>query len=278
MRRALARARDPGPLPGIAAGLVARLDDIRITPRSILIPGDRCGTVTRLLEQRYPKASLLRLGPVPPAANPSSFPWFPWLTRLVKGRVAAVVADPRHLPLPDGVAQLAVSNMLLHWSSHPPAVLREWRRVLAPDGLLLFTMAGEETLTELRQCLDLLDRERSGRAWPRVPVLPDLGRLGDWLAGAGFVLPVADRELVRLTLPSAGVLLERLAALGAGNPHAVRHPGLTGKGFVHRLDALYRQRFPAPGTTGIRVTVEILCGHGWRRSTEERALRSTSSS
>jgi malonyl-CoA O-methyltransferase len=40
--------------------------------------------------------------------------------------------------------------MALHWAADAPAALAELSRVLAPEGLLMFSTLGPDTLKELR--------------------------------------------------------------------------------------------------------------------------------
>ena len=52
--------------------------------------------------------------------------------------------------LADAAVDLAWSNMTLHWLSDPLPAFREFRRVLAPNGLLMFSTLGPDSLKELR--------------------------------------------------------------------------------------------------------------------------------
>ena len=56
-------------------------------------------------------------------------------------RFARVQADAEQVPLADGSVDLIVSNLMLQWCN-PDSVFAEFRRVLAPQGLLCFTHPG----------------------------------------------------------------------------------------------------------------------------------------
>ena len=58
--------------------------------------------------------------------------------------------DFERLPIASGAIDLVWSNMALHWAADPLAALREFHRVLAVDGLLMFSTLGPDTLAELR--------------------------------------------------------------------------------------------------------------------------------
>ncbi len=258
-RQAAPMLADPsGLLAQMGQSLLDRLDDIRLTPTRILDLGDRTGLLAPQLQKRWPKATICSLTLVEPLARSPHHWTMPW-----RSRPRNVVGEATRLPFARGQFDLVLSSMALHWSGDLPAALREMRRVLAPDRLLLFTVAGSETLWELHECLARLDQERYGRLWIRRPVLPSLSELGDLLAASGLVLPVVDRERVALPVPDLLWLVRQLKAMGAGNAMRVRPEGLLGKGYLHDLDRLYTERFRQPDGT-LPCTLEVLFGHAWK--------------
>jgi ArsR family transcriptional regulator len=79
-----------------------------------------------------------------------------------------------HLPLSDGEADTMVANLVLHHVADPPAVLREIRRGLAPDGRLVIAELGEHA--------DGAFWRNLGARWPGFRP----AELGEWLEAAGF--------------------------------------------------------------------------------------------
>ncbi|MGQ0720709.1 MAG: ArsR/SmtB family transcription factor [Candidatus Eiseniibacteriota bacterium] len=79
-----------------------------------------------------------------------------------------------HLPLSDGEADTMVANLVLHHVADPPAVLREIRRGLAPDGRLIIAELGEHADEAFWRSL--------GARWPGFRPAD----LGGWLEAAGF--------------------------------------------------------------------------------------------
>ncbi|MEO5349675.1 MAG: methyltransferase domain-containing protein [Magnetococcus sp. YQC-3] len=250
-------AAPDGLLAQAAQPLLERLDDIHLTPARILDLGDRSGLLARQLQKRWPKAEIYAMAYAGPRQRERGLPW--------RRRPWHLLGTAEQLPFAGGQFDLVISSMALHWSNHLPTVFREIRRVLAADRLLLFTVAGGETLRELHACLAQLDQERYGHPWVRRPELPSLSGLGDLLAASGLVLPVVDRERVVLPIPDSTWLLRQLRAMGAGNHMQVRPGGLLGKGFLHALDGLYREKFSQQdGSLG--CTLELLFGHAWKKS------------
>ncbi|MEO5364192.1 MAG: methyltransferase domain-containing protein [Magnetococcus sp. DMHC-8] len=258
-RRAAPTMGDPdGLLAQLGQQLLERLDDIRLTPACILELGDRTGLMADQLQKRWPRATVVALDLVPLPVRSAGRLW-PW-----RARPRHLVGEAPRLPFSRGQFDLVISSMALHWSGDLAGALREIRRVLAPDRLLLFTVAGAASLWELHACLDQLDQARHGRVRVRQPALPSLSGLGDLLSASGFVLPVVDRERLSLPVPDTLWLLRHLQAMGAGN-HLQGRPrhGLLGKSDRAALEHLYAERFrQADGT--LPCTLELLFGHAWK--------------
>ena len=80
---------------------------------------------------------------------------------------------------------LLVANLVLPWSTDIGQTLTEWRRILRPDGVLMLTALGPDTLLE----------------WQPEAIWPgrmDMHNLGDALVAAGFESPVLDVDYVTL--------------------------------------------------------------------------------
>jgi malonyl-CoA O-methyltransferase len=149
---------------------------------------------------------------------------------------------------------LAVSNLALHWSNAPDAVLTELQRVLRGGGLLMFTTFGPDTLRELAQA--------SADVHGRSPVhfFVDMHDLGDMLIRSGFANPVMDMEYLTLTYARIDDLFRDLRASGAMSTRAdnigLRTPRWRER-LTQRYELLRREgRLPA--------TFEIVYGHAWK--------------
>ncbi|MEO5378519.1 MAG: methyltransferase domain-containing protein [Magnetococcus sp. DMHC-6] len=261
LRRAFAKqnpfANNKGDfLPAIAEELLSRLEIIRFSPQRILNLGQRDGRIGEGLRSLFPQAQQFSMCIAPP----------PYAHSPQLSRCRPLCGDLSRLPYANQSFDCIISNLALHWSPRLTTSLKEIRRVLRPDGLLLFSIMGFDTLQELKICQTHLDEIHYGKIWPRLLTYPTMHQLGDTMANSGLIQGVADRECFKIYLNDPFELLTQLKKMGTGNHHLDRPPGLTGKGYLKELVHLYRQRFTQQNGQ-IPVTLEILFGHAWSKPT-----------
>jgi NADH dehydrogenase [ubiquinone] 1 alpha subcomplex assembly factor 5 len=174
----------------------------------------------------------------------------------------AVVADEEFLPFAAGAFDLIVSNLTLHWTNDLPGALLQLRRALRPDGLFLAAMLGEDTLTELRDCLMAAEIEVAGGVSPRVSPFATVRDAGGLLQRAGFTLPVVDRDRIVVTYDSALKLFADLRGMGETNALVAQRLHFTGRRLMLRAAELYHARYA--GADGrIPATFTVVYLHGW---------------
>jgi malonyl-CoA O-methyltransferase len=224
----------------VAARMLERLDYVKIAPRRILDAAS--GPPRRELGKRYPGAQVVALDFSTGMLRAGERGWF--------GRnPLRVCGDLERLPIADGSIDFAWCNMALHWMTDPQRAFGELARALAPEGLLMFSTLGPDTLKELRAA--------AGAA--RVHAFVDMHDLGDMLVASGFSAPVMDMEMIQIAYAGAGGLVEDLKNTGQINARPDRPRGLAGKGLGERLRAL------PP-----RATFEVVYGHAWRAAKATR--------
>lgn len=238
--------------------MAERLQFLKFTPQTILDTGCGTGYGSRKLLAHYPDARLVALDIAPAmlcaarSHNPGWQRLLPWLSR---SRTSYVCGDLECLPLkPDGCDMLW-SNLALQWCNDLEAVFAGMHRVLAPDGLLMFSTFGPDTLKELRQTFAKLDGD------PHVSRFADMHDIGDALVRAGFAAPVMDMDIITMTYDDLASLMRDLKAIGAHNATSGRRQGLMGKGGWQRLQSLY-ETFRREGK--LPATYEVIYGHAWR--------------
>lgn len=250
--------------------MLERLDYIKLEPARVLDLGCATGGALPGLQQRYPKAQLLALdwaGPMLRAAVPAAAPWHARLASTLMKKSPpplGVQADMARLPFAQGSADLAWSNLALHWLDDPEPSIREAARVLAVNGLFMFSALGPDTLVELRDAFvaaGLTQEQKS--AW-HVKRFIDLHDIGDVLVSAGFVTPVMDMEKITLTYADLDALFADLRASGSVNAMIGRPRGLMGRGLLGRLRAAYEALRAKRADARLPATFEVIYGHAWK--------------
>lgn len=238
----------------IARRMLERLDLMRVEPRRALDVGAGTGRDQRALRDRYPRAMVIAADHSPGMLREARRAGGV-LARLF-GRVAPVVAaDAGQLPFAGATFDVLWSNLLLPWLEDPQPVFLEWSRVLRPEGLLMFSAFGPDTLRELAA----VGAEAGSR---RVRAFADMHDLGDALVEAGFADPVMDAERLSLSYTDARACLAdlRAVALTAGAQGAL--PG--GLGARARLRALEAALERRRRDGRLSISFEVVYGHAWR--------------
>ena len=179
-----------------------------------------------------------------------------------RGPAPRVVADEEFLPFADGAFDLVASGLSLHWVNDLPGALIQLRRALKPDGLLLASLLGGETLHELRTALLEAEAEETGGAAPRVSPFADVRDAGSLLQRAGFALPVVDADTITVSYPDALALMRDLRAMGEANALAERRRSFSRRGVLLRAAARYAERF-ADAAGRIPATFKIVTLTAW---------------
>jgi malonyl-CoA O-methyltransferase len=231
----------------VRQGLLQRLDLTAIAPRVVLDAGAGTGHGSRALKLRYPKALVIALDASTQMLRMAAHQQ-PWLRRF-----APLRADAHGLPFADGSIDLIFGNLILHWCD-PDAALAEFRRVLAPRGLLCFSTFGPDTLRELRSAWAQVDRAE------HVQPFLDMHDVGDAMVRAGLSSPVLDVERLTLSYADFHKFTADLRATGSRNAFASRPRGLSSPRKFAAMRAAYEQ-FRQDGR--LPATCEVVFAHAW---------------
>lgn len=241
--------------------MLTRLSVVRLQAEHLLDAGCGASHALEPLRARYPEMDYTGLdhSPVLLEIARQRYQSKPSLWQRLRNQPTPqshwVEADLANTGLPAESQDLIWSNMALHWHPEPHKVLAEWRRLLKPQALAMFSSLGPASLQELRSALQEADLHTAGLNFV------DMHDFGDLLLENGFADPVMDQETITLTYRSAQTLLQEVHLLG-GNPNPGRKAGLSTARWRDRLlQALEKQRH-MDGT--IHLTLEVAYGHAWR--------------
>lgn len=248
----------------IAQRMLSRLSVVRLQAHQVLDAGCGASHALEPLRARYPEMNYIGLDHSPAllAAARQRYQAKPSLWQRLRNQPTPqshwVEADMADTGLAPESQDLIWSNMALHWHPEPHRVLAEWRRLLKPQTLVMFSSLGPASMQELRSALLEADLHTATLNFV------DMHDFGDLLLENGFTDPVMDQETITLTYRSPETLLQEVHALG-GNPNPRRKAGLSTAAWRDRLlQALERQRH-MDGT--IHLTLEVAYGHAWRAAT-----------
>lgn len=174
--------------------MLARLDWMTLRPGLVVDLGCGTGEMSSRLQTRYPEATVLALD--------LSGGMLEYAKRA--GQRGCVNADAGQLPLRNQSVDLIFANLLFPWHEDMGLLLRECHRVLSPDGLIMFTAFGLDTLKEWQA---ILNHTIS-------PVFVDMHVIGDLMLQSGFVDPVLDVNHYTLTYREQTHLFQELHANG----------------------------------------------------------------
>ncbi|MBA1148703.1 malonyl-ACP O-methyltransferase BioC [Ectothiorhodospiraceae bacterium WFHF3C12] len=229
--------------------LIERFELVRLAPARVLDVGAGTGATTLDLMKRYRKAGFTALDVSPRmlarARRRATF----WR------RPRCVAGDAQALPFADNSFDLVFSNMTLQWCGDLDEAFGEMQRVLRPEGLLMFSTLGPDTLRELREAWSEAD------GYSHVNAFMDMHDVGDALGRKGFSDPVMDVEHFTLTYERVRELMSDLKAIGAHNVTGGRARGLTGRRRLKAMEGAYERHRGKDGR--LPATYEVVYGHAW---------------
>lgn len=155
--------------------------------------------------------------------------------RYPKAEIIAINAESAILPLDDHSVDLIFANLFLPWCENSKKILAEWQRILRPNGLLIFSSLGPDTLIELRE--EFVDDFIFHRI--------DMHDIGDQLIHAKFADPVLDVDYLTVTYQNLATLFCELQNL-------------------QLLSSCLVKKTIVPNSENIfPVTYEIIHAHAW---------------
>ena len=231
----------------VAERLLSRLDYINLTPQRILDLGCGTGFVAHCLHNQYRKSQIIALDQAESmlAVTNGKRGWF--------NRIRSSCATFQALPLAADSVDLILSNLALQWCDDWPIVIKELYRVLKPEGLLLFSSVGPDTLTELRESWAAVDK------CEHVNSQLDMHDIGDILLHTGFSDPVMDMEILNMYYPDVKTILRDLKSHGSYCKTSEKY--LTGK---TKFNAMLQHYERYKQVAGYPVSIEAIYGHAWK--------------
>ena len=166
-----------------------------------------------------------------------------------KDKVRYLCGDAEQLPLKSASVDHVFSNVALQWCQNLAMVFGEIKRVLTPNGCLVFSTFGEQTLHELKT------------AWADVD---DFTHVNDFynaqqikasLTALGYTDISTKTVIYKSYYESVMALMRELKGIGAHNVTAGRNLNMTTKAQLQQMIRSYETRMK---TVRIYATFEII--------------------
>lgn len=197
----------------------------------------------------------------------------PAFARMAASKGPAVATDYARLPFAPSQFDAVFSCLTLHWVDDLPGLLTQMRALLKPDGMLLVSLFGGNSLHELRSALAAAESEIDGGLSPRTAPMADIRDVGALLGRAGLALPVADADRLTITYPHMFRLMEDLRGMGEQNALIGRVRRPTSRKVFMRAAEIYQAEFGRPDGT-IPASFEIITLTGWApHESQQKPLR-----
>ena len=239
---------------------VERLQMLKVEPGTILDIGSGTGKSVRGLNKLFTKAHII--------SSDLSLPMLMQLEQIqppLQPFASTICCDAEHLSIADESVDLVFSTSTFQWCEDLQQVLAECQRILKPDGTLVFTTFGPDTLKELRLSWAQVDHNM------HVHQFMDMHHVGDLLLATGFSDPVVDMEVITIEYKKTQQLLRDLKATGSRgkfNDEAISS-GLMGKDKFRKFEAAYEQYRQKNGL--LPASYEVIYGYARKFSAIEKS-------
>jgi malonyl-CoA O-methyltransferase len=158
-------------------------------------------------------------------------------------------ATIEHLPFADKLFTLVFSSLTLQWINDPIEALHECFRVTEPEGEILISTFGTQTLKEMRNVFSMLDDDAHVSPFHSALQLQDMVRM------VGYSSIESQTRIYRLHTPSFLSLAKHLKAIGATNKRTDRAKRLMSHTQLRKIDEFYHLFYKQP--EGLPVTWEV---------------------
>ncbi len=242
---------------------VERLQMLKLEPETILDIGSGTGKSTRGLQKQYPSAHVI-----------SSDVALPMLEQLkqrqppLQQAASTLCCDAEKISIKDESLDLVFSTSTFQWCEELQQVFAECWRILKPNGVLVFTTFGPDTLKELRQSWALVDQQI------HVHSFMDMHHVGDLLLASLYSDPVVDMEVITIEYQDSRQLLRDLKATGSRGKFSGETgvDGLMGKRKFQKFEQAYEQFRQKNGL--LPASYEVI--YGYARKSQSNINRTNS--
>lgn len=226
----------------ISIRLIERISAINIKAEIVADLGAGTGIFTDNLIQYTPKSKVLTID-------------FAQQALAQNNAKIKLCADVEKMPISDNSIDLIASNLMLQWCDNLDIFFAQCYRILKPNGLIIFSTFGPDTLKELKASY------LAANLTPNVNTFIDMHDIGDKILSSGFEGPVMEMEMLTLNYTNVIDLMKDLKGIGAQTVKN-RKQSIIGKNKFNNIIKMY-EKYRKDGK--LPATYEVIYGHAWKK-------------
>lgn len=187
-------------------------------------------------------------------------------------KTSGLCMDEEKWVFPPNYFDLIINNLQLHWVNDVYKTGEKWLNSLKPDGTLIGTALGGDTLQELRISLSLAEQEREGGISTHVSPMLHITDVGQILIRLNYKMITANADLNTFYFDDSFALMNFLQGIGENNASVMRRSMLGRDTFI-AADAIYRSLFAEKSGKfegKIPATFELVHYIGWKEHSSQR--------
>ncbi len=165
-----------------------------------------------------------------------------------QNKLNCLCADAEKMPLADASIDQLFSNLALQWCQQLPNVLKDCKRIIKPDGQLVFSTFGPATLQELKAAWAEVDD------YSHVNEFYAQKQIKQFLMNAGFKAITVESFVYHSAYDSVMELMKELKGIGAHNVTTGRKKKPTTRLQLQKMTDGYKRQCPQ----GIVASYEII--------------------
>ena len=232
-----------------ALELSERLQEIKFSPTRIVELGCRSGRVSELLLSQKNEATIYSFDESQGMADLAK-------SRLKDKNASVIVSEIDAVPLQSNSVDLTVSNLASSFFD-PERFFSECHRILRHEGVLMFSIFGQNSFRELREAYSTL--KQSGFQFD----FHDMRDIGDLLLATGYTNPVVDVETIKYRFNDISSLIENLRYCGIHSALLSNTQELSSKRVQSSLEQAYRHSSQDSGE--LELSIEYVYGFSWKK-------------
>ena len=144
-----------------------------------------------------------------------------------------ICGDMENIPFNSETFDLVWSSSAIQWCNNLSSVFKHIRRILKPNGFLIFSTFAPGTLEELR----LINQKLSDQ--PKTNNFFDINAIREFANSAGFQEHLLDQKTYRLKYTTIEALLSDIRGVGATSGNNSVSRGLRGRDYLFTLKKHY---------------------------------------